>query len=271
MARYAIGDVQGCFVSLKCLLDRLSFDPQQDELWFAGDLVNRGPDSLECLRFIKGLGSSARVVLGNHDLHLLAIHARRDLPKRKDTLAQVLEAPDCLELMQWLKQQPLMVWDAEHDYVMVHAGVPAMWTIQQAFDLSQEVAEVLKSEQSADFFDVMYGNQPDNWSSELSGMARLRVITNYFTRMRFIRADGGLDFLAKESLESAPAGYQPWFHEARKDQTKILFGHWAALTGETNSSQFQALDTGCVWGGDLTAMNLETGERTACSCSKASL
>ena len=120
MARYAIGDVQGCFVSLKCLLDRLSFDPQQDELWFAGDLVNRGPDSLECLRFIKGLGSSARVVLGNHDLHLLAIHARRDLPKRKDTLAQVLEAPDCLELMQWLKQQPLMVWDAEHDYVMVH-------------------------------------------------------------------------------------------------------------------------------------------------------
>jgi len=271
VARYAIGDVQGCFQSLKCLLKRLSFDSQKDELWFAGDIVNRGPDSLECLRFIKGLGSSARIVLGNHDLHLLAIHACQNLPKRKDTLSQVLEAPDCLELMQWLKQQPLMVWDAENDLVMVHAGIPAMWSIQEAFNLSQEVTDVLKGENSFEFFEFMYGNEPDNWSQDLTRMTRLRVITNYFTRMRFIRSDGALDFSAKETLDSAPEGYKPWFHETRNDRTTILFGHWAALTGETNNAQFQALDTGCVWGGALTAVNLKTGERTECDCSKACL
>jgi bis(5'-nucleosyl)-tetraphosphatase (symmetrical) len=266
MTRYAIGDIQGCFKSLECLLARLSFNPLHDELWFAGDLVNRGPDSLKCLRFIKSLGAAARIVLGNHDLHLLAIHASEKSPKRKDTLVQLLEAPDCDELRLGLRQQPLMIWDAESDFVMVHAGVPAMWTIPEAFKLSQEVSEILKSEKSVAFFDVMYGNQPDNWSSELMGMTRLRVITNYFTRMRFIRSDGALDFAAKEALDSAPEGFVPWFHETRRDNTKILFGHWAALTGETNSAQFQALDTGCVWGGSLTAMNIDTGERTCCTC-----
>ena len=173
--------------------------------------------------------------------------------------------------MLWLRQQPLMVWDAESDFIMVHAGVPAMWTISDAFKFSQEVSEILKSENSAAFFEVMYGNQPDNWSSELTGMARLRVITNYFTRMRFIRSDGALDFSAKEALDSAPEGFIPWFQEARSDNTKILFGHWAALTGVTNNAQFQALDTGCVWGGSLTAMNVDTGERTSCVCTTESL
>jgi len=271
MARYAIGDIQGCFKSLECLLTRLSFNPQHDELWFAGDLVNRGPDSLECLRFIKNLGPTARVVLGNHDLHLLAIHASEKAPKRKDTLLQILDAPDCDQLMLWLRQQPLMIWDAESDFVMVHAGVPAMWGIPEAFKLSQEVSAILKSENHAAFFEVMYGNSPDNWANELTGMTRLRVITNYFTRMRFIRSDGALDFSAKETLDSAPEGFIPWFQEARIDQTTILFGHWAALTGVTENTQFQALDTGCVWGGSLTAMNIDTGERTSCECSKDSL
>jgi len=271
MARFAIGDIQGCFNSFKCLLARLSFNPLYDELWLAGDLVNRGPNSLECLRFIKNLGTSARVVLGNHDLHLLAIHASEKSPKRKDTLLQILEAPDCDELMHWLRQQPLMVWDADSDLVMVHAGVPAMWSMPEAFKLSQEVSAILKCEDHVAFFDVMYGNEPDNWSNDLAGMTRLRVITNYFTRMRFIRSDGALDFSAKETLDSAPDRFIPWFQETRTDQTTILFGHWAALTGVTENTQFQALDTGCVWGGSLTAMNIDTGERTSCECSKENL
>jgi bis(5'-nucleosyl)-tetraphosphatase (symmetrical) len=271
MARYAIGDLQGCFKSLECLLARLSFNPEHDELWFAGDLVNRGPDSLACLRYIKNLGAATRVVLGNHDLHLLAIHANKQSPKRKDTLLQILEAPDCDELILWLRQQPLMIWDADSDFVMVHAGIPAMWAIPEAFKFSQEVSAILTSEDHAKFFEVMYGNHPDNWSNALTGMTRLRVITNYFTRMRFIRADGALDFAAKETLDSAPKDFLPWFQEARVDKTTILFGHWAALTGVTDNEQFQALDTGCVWGGALTAMNIDTGERTSCQCTKENL
>jgi bis(5'-nucleosyl)-tetraphosphatase (symmetrical) len=271
MARYAIGDLQGCFSSLECLLARISFNPEHDELWFAGDLVNRGPDSLACLRFIKNLGSAARIVLGNHDLHLLAIHSSGKSPKKKDTLRQILDAPDCDELMLWLRQQPLMIWDADSDFVMVHAGVPSMWGIPEAFSLSQEVSAMLKSEHHAAFFSAMYGNYPDNWSNELTGMTRLRVITNYFTRMRFIRADGALDFSAKETLDSAPEDFIPWFQEARKDQTTVLFGHWAALTGVTNNAQFQALDTGCVWGGSLTAMNIDSGVRNSCQCKKNNL
>lgn len=271
MARYAIGDIQGCFSSLECLLAKLSFNQNYDELWFAGDLVNRGPESLTCLRFIKNLGSSARVILGNHDLHLLAIHANKRAPKRKDTLLQILEAPDCDELMLWLRQQALMLWDSESDFVMVHAGIPAMWSIQEAFKLSQEVSAILQSDAHNDFFEVMYGNQPDSWSNSLTGMNRLRVITNYFTRMRFISADGTLDFAAKETLDSGPEGFVPWFQQTRRDQTTILFGHWAALTGITNNTQFQALDTGCVWGGELTAMNIDTGERISCKCAKEKL
>ena len=271
MARYVVGDIQGCFKSLECLIEKLSFNAHQDELWFAGDLVNRGPDSLACLRFIKQLGAAAKVVLGNHDLHLLAIHALKQKPKRKDTLLQLLDAPDCDDLMQWLKQQPLMVWDPDSDLAMVHAGIPAMWTIPQAFQLSEEVSAVLRGENCLEFFEVMYGNQPDNWSNSLAGMARLRVITNYFTRMRFIRHDGALDFAAKEALDTAPEGFMPWFQASRHDKAKILFGHWAALMGETGSEQFQALDTGCVWGGALTAMNIDTGARTSCACQQESL
>jgi len=276
MARYAIGDVQGCYQSLVSLLDKISFDQTQDELWFAGDLVNRGPDSLDCLRLIKSLGREgghpAKVVLGNHDLHLLATYYGERSPKRKDTFDEIFQATDCKDLMSWLRHQPLMVWDKANNIAMSHAGIPHIWSIEEAYALSLEVSAQLQGVNSIEFFDVMYGNEPEIWSSSLKGMARLRVITNYLTRMRFVKPTGELDFAVKETLEEAPDSYVPWFSLPRKDKTQLLFGHWAALSGITGlegpeKKQFQALDTGCVWGGTLTAINMDTSERIACDCS----
>ncbi len=272
MARYAIGDVQGCYQSLIQLLNQIAFDQNNDELWFAGDLVNRGPDSLECLRFISHLGKNggwpAKVVLGNHDLHLLATYYTQNTPKRKDTFDDILAAPDCDELMRWLRAQPLMIWDKSSDIAMVHAGIPHLWSTKKAYKLSQEVGKALNGPDHEYFFDNMYGNEPPSWTDKLSGSTRLRVITNYLTRMRFIKQNGELDFAAKETLDDAPNEYLPWFEIARPDTTRILFGHWAALQGETRlkgktRAQYQALDTGCVWGGQLTAMNIDTLERYA--------
>jgi len=268
MARYVIGDVQGCHQSLLNLLTKINFVAGKDRLWFAGDLVNRGPNSLESLRTIKKLTElsqkPAKVVLGNHDLHLLALYYTERPPKRKDTFDEILAAPDCDELMTWLRQQPLMVWSKKHDVVMSHAGIPHIWSIKKAFSLSQEVSDVISGPDYVDFFKVMYGNQPNNWASSLKGMDRLRVITNYFTRMRFIKDSGELDFAAKEAIGTAPENYFPWFNIDRKEATRVVFGHWAALEGETGREQFQALDTGCVWGGTLTAMNMKSLKRTAC-------
>ena len=270
MARYAIGDVQGCYHSLMQLLDKVAFDQKRDELWFAGDLVNRGPNSLDSLRFIAHLGKNgglpAKVVLGNHDLHLLATYYTKREPKRKDTFDEILAAPDCQELMEWLKAQPLMIWDKQSNIVMSHAGVPHMWTIKEAYRLSQEVQGALRGADYEYFFDNMYGNEPPSWSDHLSRTTRLRVITNYFTRMRFIMANGALDFATKETLDDAPEQYLPWFELPRKDEATFVFGHWAALQGDTRlkgkrRKQFHALDTGCVWGGQLTAMNIDTLER----------
>ena len=266
MTTYVIGDVQGCYKALKGLLAKLDFDQQSDQLWFAGDLVNRGPDSLSCLRFIKSLGASARMVLGNHDLHLLAIYYGGCPAKRKDTLDAVLQAPDCADLLQWLKQQPLMIWDKRRDVVLTHAGLPHIWSMQQAYLLSLEVTAMLQSERCAEFFRAMYGNQPEGWSASLSGMERLRVITNYFTRMRFIDQEGILNLTNKDEAKSAPSGFLPWFGVPRPDRTKVLFGHWAMLNGVTGQAQFEALDTGCVWGGALTALNLDTNERSFWKC-----
>lgn len=266
MATYAIGDVQGCYDALCCLLDKIDYEPSKDELWFAGDLVNRGPDSLATLRKIKSL--NARIVLGNHDLHLLACFysSQPKAPKKKDTFNDILSAPDCEELLLWLKQQPLMHWDKKRKIVMTHAGLPHIWNTEKAFELSREVQQKLNSDDVADYFDAMYGNDPDVWSEGLTGVARLRVITNYFTRMRFITELGALDFAAKESIESAPQGFRPWFDFSDERGESILFGHWAALSGETNKSLIHALDTGCVWNGALTAMNVDTKERIACDC-----
>lgn len=267
MARYAIGDVQGCFDSLIALLDKIKFDLDKDELWFAGDLVNRGPKSLESLRFIKHLGESkgksAKVILGNHDLHLLACYYTNSKAKRKDTFSDILNAPDRDELLNWLSQQPLMQWDQQSNMVMTHAGIPHIWSVQQAFQLSKEVSIALQDHSRRSFFEHMYGNNPAIWSETLTDITRLRVITNYFTRMRFIKNNGELDFAAKEDLGSAPDGFSPWFSFPPQDNTRFIFGHWAALTGNTGyGEQFQAIDTGCVWGGELTALNLDTLERS---------
>tara|TARA_R110001592_G_scaffold103247_3_gene290997 strand:- start:3443 stop:4276 length:834 start_codon:yes stop_codon:yes gene_type:complete len=268
MARYAIGDVQGCFDSLMALLKQINFEAKSDELWFAGDLVNRGPKSLASLRFIKQLGENgglpAKVILGNHDLHLLACYHTDRTAKKKDTFTDILNAPDCDELMTWLIQQPLMHWDKTSDFVMTHAGIPHIWNIEQAYSLSQEVFQALQRSNLRVFFENMYGNSPATWSDDLSGLTRLRVITNYFTRMRFIKVNGELDFAAKEDLDSAPECFSPWFSFPPKDSTRFIFGHWAALSGETGfGDQFQAIDTGCVWRGKLTALNLDTLERHA--------
>ncbi len=267
MSVYAIGDVQGCYDPLMRLLERLRFDERRDELWFAGDLVNRGPDSLKTLRFVHALGERSTVVLGNHDLHLLAcFYGTASRPRAKDTISDILGAPDCEELMQWLKAQPLLKHDAKRNVAMVHAGIPAFWSIEKALELAKEVSTVLRGESYQTYFDAMYGNQPDKWEDQLAGLARLRVITNYFTRMRFIGSEGELDFAAKEDLSSAPPGFVPWFTEPRSDNLQIVFGHWAALNGATGNAQFIGMDTGCVWGGALSAIDLDTRELCSVAC-----
>ena len=267
MPIYAIGDVQGCADDLRCLLDKLNFTPSRDELWFAGDLVNRGPESLEALRLVKSL--NARVVLGNHDLHLLACYySDHHELKQKDTLREIFTAEDRDDLMSWLIRQPLLFADEQRDVVMTHAGLPHIWSVSEARGYSREVEAVLQGPDRIPFFDHMYGNSPSLWNEALKGTERWRAITNYLTRMRFIKESGELDFKAKESLDSAPEGFQPWFKLPRRESTRIYFGHWAAIQGNTDSGQMIALDTGCVWGGELTAVNVDTGERIACDCQR---
>lgn len=263
MATYAVGDLQGCFSELELLLDAVQFDPNRDKLWLAGDLVNRGPESLEVLRFVSSLGDRVHCVLGNHDLHLLAVAYSGARLKRSDTLQLILEAPDRDQLLDWLRHQPLCHYDAKLGYVMTHAGIPPVWGLEQALAYAKEVEEVLRGAQCKAYFDNMYGNKPAKWSDDLEGFDRLRVITNYFTRMRFCTPGGKLDFDAKEGLDQCPKGYAPWFSYPRKVKEKIVFGHWAALEGQINVEGIYALDTGCVWGGALTALNLETGKLTS--------
>lgn len=263
MATYAVGDLQGCHAEFVELLEQLSFEPGRDQLWLAGDLVNRGPASLACLRHVMALGSSARVVLGNHDLHLLAVARGAGSFKPHDTLQDIMEAVDREAILDWLQSQPLVV--CEGNTLMSHAGLLPDWSQTQAVALANEVQDMLGSEQSGDFLARMYGNLPDRWDAALEGIDRQRMIVNAFTRMRFIDARGRLDFSAKQGLDSAPPGFHPWFQYPRGDDIRILFGHWAALSGRLPHGQVraEALDTGCVWGGSLTAMNLESGERVS--------
>lgn len=270
MTTYAVGDLQGCHAEFVALLETLSFDPRRDRLWLAGDLVNRGPGSLACLREAMALGEAARVVLGNHDLHLLAVARGGAKLKPKDTLDGILAAPDRERLLDWLQSCPLLVAEAqgeasEASTVMTHAGLLPRWSLPKARRLAGEVEEVLGGESAGAFLERMYGNAPALWRDELEGVDRLRAIVNVFTRMRFIDAEGRLDFAAKEGLDSAPPGFAPWFQFPRDDALRLLFGHWAALQGATPRSRVdaRALDTGCVWGGSLTALNLESGERTS--------
>ncbi|TWE01313.1 bis(5'nucleosyl)-tetraphosphatase ApaH [Pseudomonas sp. AG1028] len=271
MATYAVGDLQGCLKPLQCLLERVAFDPARDRLWLVGDLVNRGPASLETLRFLYGMREALVCVLGNHDLHLLAAARNIERLKRGDTLREILEAPDCDELLQWLRQQKLLHYDEQRDTALVHAGIPPQWNMAKALRRATEVENALRDDALYPMFlDGMYGNEPACWDKELQGIARLRVITNYFTRMRFCKADGTLDLKSKEGLDTAPAGYLPWFsHKQRKTRDqKIIFGHWAALEGHCDEPGVFALDSGCVWGGSMTLMNIDSGEYHRCDCSE---
>ncbi|KGK42068.1 diadenosine tetraphosphatase [Nitrincola sp. A-D6] len=267
MATYAIGDIQGCYDELRQLLDLIDFN-DTDHLWFAGDLVNRGQQSLEVLRFVSGLGERAQCVLGNHDLHLLALHYGATRDKRNSTLQQVLEAPDRNELMNWLRSRPLLVEDEKLGYILTHAGIPHIWSLGKARKRAQEVERVLRSKDAGDFFNHMYGNKPDTWHNDLDGWPRLRLITNYFTRMRFITPNGQLEFHGNGEADSAPEGFYPWYDVRRQSPLprRQLFGHWAALMGSTGQPETIALDTGCVWGYSLSAFCLETQELTHCSC-----
>ncbi|SDO21028.1 symmetrical bis(5'-nucleosyl)-tetraphosphatase [Vreelandella arcis] len=263
MSTYAIGDLHGCYNEWMALLDVLSFNPAQDTLWLVGDVVNRGPDSLACLREAEGLGSAVRCVLGNHDFHLLVAARGGGNLKSNPGLQAVLEAPDRERLLDWLQQQPLAVRDGNR--LMTHAGLLPQWSLAQTEALAGEVQAALASDQSGAFLSQLYGNHPDRWRDELDGMDRLRCIVNVLTRMRFIDADGRLDFKANQGIDSAPAGFAPWFQFPRDDDPELLFGHWAALEGHAPYARVHvdALDTGCAWGGLLTALNLATGERTS--------
>ena len=266
MSTYVVGDLQGCLSPLLCLLDQIGFNKKTDKLWCTGDIVNRGPESLETLRFIHELGDSCITVLGNHDLHLLAIAYGHASLKRSDTLQEILDAPDADTLLQWLLHRPLL--HHEHGFTMVHAGIAPQWTIKAAAGYAQEVESVLQSDKHNGFFKQMYGNLPDKWSSKLTGFDRLRVITNYFTRMRFCYADGKLDLSNKQAPEFAKPDTYPWFNVPRRAAANdnIIFGHWATLMAKTDTPHVFPLDTGCVWGESLTIMRLEDQQYFKCSC-----
>lgn len=261
MATYAVGDIQGCFDALQYLLDKISFDPNNDTLWFAGDLVNRGDKSLETLRYIKNLGDSAISVLGNHDLTLLAL-SEGACKVRSHTLDDIFAAPDREELIYWLRHQALFHHDAELKYSMLHAGIPPQWTIKKAQSCALEVESVLQGEEFSEFMHNMFGNKPKKWHKDLQGWARLRFITNCFTRMRYCKPGGKLNFKDKGVIGSQKKGFIPWYetpHRKTRDE-RIIFGHWSTLFGQSSNPNVYPLDTGCLWGGRLTAMRLDTKE-----------
>lgn len=256
MSTYAIGDIQGCFEALNLLLEKIQFDPARDRLWLVGDLINRGPDSVEVLRWARGLGDRGVTVLGNHDLHFLAVAEGDVPPHRNDTLEELLTAPDRDELIDWLRCQRMIY--AEGDWVLVHAGLLPQWTVEQAVRLGGEVEAALSGDNYRDFLKHMYGNQPDHWDDGLTGIDRLRVITNAMTRLRVCSSAGVMDFNHKGSPGTRPKGTLPWYEvPGRKSaNANIVFGHWSAL-GLNVGSRHVALDTGCLWGGQLSALRLE--------------
>ena len=267
MATYAIGDLQGCLEPLQRLLDSLDFDSAADRLWFVGDLVNRGPQSLEVLRFVRDLGEAAITVLGNHDLHLVMQAEGYGKRNREDTLDPILAAPDRDELLAWLRSQRL--FHVAGDYAMVHAGLLPAWDVAQAAMLSREVEAALQSDDYPEFLANMWGSVPTAWSDDLTGWDRLRVVVNAMTRMRFCAPDGAMDFKAKGPAQNAPAGCVPWFEvpgRASADHA-IVCGHWSAL-GLRIEDRLLALDTGCLWGGSLTAVRLEDRRVFQVPCSR---
>ena len=258
MAIYAIGDVQGCYDELRRLLERIEFDPTRDRLWFAGDLVNRGPQSLEVLRYVKSLGDRAVTVLGNHDLHLLALSQGNQRHYRHGSLEAILQAPDRHDLLDWLRHRPLMYHHEKRGYCLLHAGLPPQWDIPTALRLARELETTLQGTGFHAFCHGMYGNEPSRWSEGLRGMDRLRFITNCFTRLRFCDAEGRIKLKHKGPPGSQRKGRIPWFEHPQRATSgqRIVFGHWSTL-GYVARHNAWALDTGCLWGGALTLLRLD--------------
>jgi bis(5'-nucleosyl)-tetraphosphatase (symmetrical) len=256
VSTYALGDIQGCADEFDDLLALIGFDATNDRLWLVGDLVNRGPDSLRVLRTVRSLGDAAICVLGNHDLHLLAVAAGHQRKGRQDTLDAVLAAPDCDELLAWLRSRPLTAGDA--DYLLVHAGLPPEWTPAQTHALAREVEQALRGSEHDEFLRHLYGNEPVRWDDALRGWDRLRVIVNACTRLRFCADDGTMEFAEKRGHDRAPQGFAPWYAHAhrRSRGATVICGHWSAL-GLQLMPGVLMLDSGCVWGGPLTAVRLE--------------
>ncbi|MBS1155704.1 MAG: hypothetical protein H6R07_1628 [Proteobacteria bacterium] len=258
MARYVIGDVQGCFAELQALLEKIGYSAELDRLYLVGDLVNRGPASLDVLRWAYRERHHVSTVLGNHDLHLLACGTGTAKPKRGDTLDAVLQADDAPVLLNWLRSQPLLI--VLEDALIVHAGILPAWDEDTAIQLADEVCAALSGDNYHWFMSHMYGNQPRSWQEGLAPLDRMRLAVNVFTRMRMVESDGALDFKFKGELVKAPAGLLPWFvHPARVKTRRVVCGHWSAL-GLFLDGNVLALDTGCVWGGQLTAVRLDDGE-----------
>ncbi|MDZ4263018.1 MAG: symmetrical bis(5'-nucleosyl)-tetraphosphatase [Pseudomonadota bacterium] len=261
MAVYAIGDLQGCYDELMRLLDHIGFSEASDTLWFCGDLVNRGPKSLEVLRLISNMNNCAVTVLGNHDLHLLAVAAGCGKKLAKDTLQPILAAPDGEELIAWLRHQPVLHHDATLGYTMVHAGLPPQWDLATAQGCARELEAVLRGPGYHEFLLHMYGNEPNCWSPELAGINRLRFITNALTRMRYCTAEGVMNLKDKGEVGSQQPGYLPWFAVSGRKSAAlpIIFGHWSTL-GVGMMSNALSLDSGCLWGGQLTAVRIDLPE-----------
>jgi bis(5'-nucleosyl)-tetraphosphatase (symmetrical) len=262
MPIYAVGDLQGCFDELQQLLGLLHFDPRQDRLVFCGDLVNRGPKSLEVLRFVRSLGPAAVTVLGNHDLHLLAV-AHGGRPGKRDTLTEILAASDCDELLDWLIEQPLAWQDPDTGTLVIHAGLPPQWNAGQTLALAREAAAVISGTEGRRFFSRMYGDHPDQWDEKLRGTDRTRFVVNCLTRLRYCTAEGRLDLRPKGAPGSQPATLMPWFTVPGRASrgTPLVFGHWSTLGRVAwPEEQVFGLDTGCVWGGRLTACRLGDGQ-----------
>ncbi|MBN2647453.1 MAG: symmetrical bis(5'-nucleosyl)-tetraphosphatase [Thiotrichales bacterium] len=278
---YIIGDLQGCFDELQQLLQVIEYRPEQDELWFVGDLINRGPQSLECLRFVKEQckAGHAKTVLGNHDFHLLAVYAGLDrFLSESDTLEPILRADDCDALVDWLRQQPLLIQHPQLDAVMVHAGIPPQWSLSQAKAYAAEAEQPLRADNWQTFVrDELFGNDDKKWTPKLSGWPRIRYIINAFARMRYCDQNGTLDFKLKGNpahdlarlAEKKRQGFQPWytFGDRATRDTQIFFGHWSTL-GPLDGFNVHATDTGCLWGGQLTAYHLQSNRRICIECTQ---
>lgn len=257
---YLVGDLQGCCNPFERLLQTIDFSPSRDHVYILGDLVNRGPDSLGVLRRLRELDNAATCLLGNHDLHLLAVAHGVRKPHRSDTLDTILNAPDCEDWLNWIRQQRLAVY--EHGWLMVHAGVVPQWDAAQTVALAREVEAMLAGPDVGEFLTRMYGNQPERWDDSLQGVPRWRCVVNSLTRLRFCSADGTMEFATKDGSDGAPEGFMPWFGVPgrRTEGTPVAFGHWSTL-GLINRDDLLALDTGCVWGGQLSAVRVDGATR----------